>query len=180
MMNNGFGPAAAGRRARTLPRVSAQPTLRWILLGVVLGLCAVTLAPARADTTGATVHKDENFLTAQTPGILDIEAGECFTDPTYHPAAGGHVVLYTPCAQQADNQVYGFVHLPDGRFDGDRVSAQAWARCERGFTALRIDTALDFYPVVPTRETWADGDRDVMCVAYDPAGQLAGSVLPRA
>lgn len=180
MMNNGFGSAAAGRNSPTLARVSAQPPQRWIMLGVVLGLCAVTLAPARADLTSASVHKDEHFVTAETPGILDIEAGECFTDPAFHPSAGGEVVLYTPCGQGSDNQAYGFVHLPDGPFDRDRVEAQAWDRCERGFTVLSIDAALDFYPVVPTRETWADGDRDVMCVAYDPAGSLAGSVLPRA
>ncbi|GAB3465866.1 hypothetical protein [Actinophytocola sediminis] len=159
-----------------------DPSSRWILLGVVLGLCAVTLTPAQAASTHAVSHKDENFITADTPGILDIEAGECFTDPAYHPAAAARVVLYTVCTQQADNQSYGFVHLPDGPFDHDRVAEDAWTRCGKGFRTYwpTEKSTLDYYPILPTMETWADGDRDVMCVVYDPTGQLTDSVLPKA
>ncbi|MBB4705743.1 hypothetical protein BJ982_007287 [Sphaerisporangium siamense] len=32
--------------------------------------------------------------------------------------------------------------------------------------------------MLPTDETWADGDRDVMCTVYDPQGKLKESMLP--
>ncbi|MEV5888303.1 hypothetical protein [Nonomuraea fuscirosea] len=35
-----------------------------------------------------------------------------------------------------------------------------------------------YYPIMPTAETWADGDRDVMCAVYLPSGRLTGSALP--
>jgi hypothetical protein len=160
--------------------IPARPTSRWILLGVVLGLCAVTLNPASASVSAHTVDKDETFITAQTAGILDIEGGECFTDPTYLPSAGENVVLYRPCEQHADNQGYGFVHAEDGPFDHTGLTAFGWERCERGFAALFAgrESTLDYYPILPTEETWADGDRDILCVVYDPRGQLTGSVLP--
>ena len=156
-----------------------DPTRRWILLGVVLGLCVVILSPLSRAAAGPARDKDDLFITAQTSGILDIEGGECFTDPAYSPGAGEPVVLYVPCAQGADNQVYGFVHAADGAYDRDRLASFAWDRCGRGHAAYWPESTLDFYPVLPTAETWADGDRDVMCVVYDPKGRLPGSVLPQ-
>lgn len=51
-----------------------------------------------------------------------------------------------------------------------------------GRVALRrcvTDGRLTANPV-PTAETWADGDRDVMCVVYNRDGRLAGSAVPLA
>lgn len=31
---------------------------------------------------------------------------------------------------------------------------------------------------MPTAETWADGDRDIMCVVYKPGDKLDDSALP--
>lgn len=145
----------------------------------MLGLCVVVLSPLSQAVAGPARDKDDRFITAQTSGILDIEGGECFTDPVYSPGAGEPVVLYVPCAQGADNQVYGFVHADDGGYDRARLASFAWDRCGRGHAAYWPESTLDFYPVLPTAETWADGDRDVMCVVYDPRGRLPGSVLPR-
>jgi len=59
----------------------------------------------------------------------------------------------------------------------------AWSRCGQAFDKLwrgASRAGLDFYPVLPTAETWADGDRVVMCVVYRPTGRLPDSVLPLA
>lgn len=162
-----------------MPQDRHQPTSRWVLLGIVLGLCALTLNPAQA-TTMSLRDNDATFITAATPGILDIEGGECFSDPTYSAAAGGEIVLYTPCPQQADNQSYGFVHAADGPWDAAALTRFALAGCERGFRHYwpTAGSTLDFYPIMPTAESWADGDRDVMCVVYNPRGRLTDSVLP--
>ncbi|MEO3855140.1 hypothetical protein [Acrocarpospora sp. B8E8] len=123
--------------------------------------------------------KTETFITAETTGILLIEGGECFSDPAYSPGAAERIVLYTPCADGADNQSYGFTHMPDGPYDPAGLSAFAWRSCGERYAELwgggRDD--LDFYPIMPTAETWADGDRDVMCAVYHPTGRLSGSAL---
>ncbi|MET8048953.1 hypothetical protein ABZU75_15265 [Streptosporangium sp. NPDC005286] len=170
------GPRQAGDR---------RSARRWTLLPGFVVLGALFLPPSTSGTTGPAgpMVKDETFITAETGGLLHIEAGECFTDPAYSPEATEVVVLYTPCREQAANQSYGFVHAPDGEWDPAALTTFARESCRRGFDSNwsgESASGLDFYPVMPTRETWADGDRDVMCVVYSPEGPMNGSALPLA
>ncbi|MEU4537799.1 hypothetical protein AB0G15_23370 [Streptosporangium sp. NPDC023825] len=162
-----------------------RPARRWALLLGLVALGTLLPPPTATGTAGTTVPtiKDETFVTAGTSGILHIEAGECFTDPEYSGEAAEVVVLYTPCHERAANQAYGFVHAPDGEWDPAALSAFAWQGCRRGFDSHwsgESASGLNFYPVLPTRETWAGGDRDVMCVVYSPGGPMDGSALPMA
>ncbi|GAA3408377.1 hypothetical protein [Streptosporangium vulgare] len=154
---------------------------RTLLLGLV-ALGTLVPPPTATGAAGPTI-KDETFVTARTSGILHIEAGECFTDPAYSEEEGEVVVLYTPCHERAANQSYGFVHAPEGGWDQAALSAFAWRSCRRGFDSHwrgEAASGLNFYPILPTRETWAGGDRDVMCVVYSPGGPMDGSALPAA
>lgn len=198
---------------------------RWRHRGLAVALTAVavgTLPAAEPPTPPAA--RGDGFITAQTAGILTIEAGECFSNPFHSRAANEIVVIYTPCDQPVDNQSYGFLHAEEGSWDRAALAAFAWAGCRRGFdtywpaagsatssatssttspavalpgsgdaagipagqdpAALRrvgpAGNPLAFYPILPTAETWADGDRDVMCAVYNPQGRLPGSALPRA
>ncbi len=153
------------------------------LRGVVALLCTAGLLATMAGSamSAPAVVKDDTFVDAQTPGILHIEGGECFDDPAHLPEAGSIVVRYRPCALGADNQVYGFVHADDTDWDPVALREFAWSACRQLFTSTWPDDtgqALRFYPVLPTVETWADGDRDVMCVVYRFGGRLTGSMLP--
>lgn len=149
----------------------------------VVGLAAL-LSLTAAEPRSVDLVKDDHFMTVQTPGVLTIEAGECFSDPFFYPRAGEVVVLYTPCDEPpVDNQTYGFVDAADGPWDRDDLAEFGWQRCGDGFATYWPDpdgSDLDYYPVLPTEQTWADGDRTVMCVVYDPSGRLAGSALPLA
>ncbi|GAA5069349.1 hypothetical protein HNP84_008945 [Thermocatellispora tengchongensis] len=151
-------------------------TRRWGLIPAIAALGTLFIVPAQEPAV-----KTDAFITAETSGILLIEGGECFSDPAYDPGAGEPIVLYTPCAEGADNQSFGFVHVPDGPYDRAALAAFAWRGCGARFAELwgdSKDSSLDYYPIMPTAETWADGDRDVMCAAYRPSGRLTGSVLP--
>jgi hypothetical protein len=153
-------------------------TRRWGLLPAVAALGTLFVVPPDAPVT-----KTDSFITAETTGILMIEGGECFSDPAYSPGAGEPIVLYTPCAEGADNQSYGFTHVPDGPYDRAALSAFAWKSCgERHAELWDKDEGdgLPYYPIMPTAETWADGDRDVMCAVYRRTGRLTESALPPA
>ncbi|MEV5894277.1 hypothetical protein [Nonomuraea fuscirosea] len=149
----------------------------WGLLPAVAALGTLFVVPPVGPVT-----KSEAFITAETTGILLIEGGECFGDPAYSPGAGEKIVLYTPCARGADNQSYGFIHAADGPYDRAALSAFAWRGCGERYAELWGASRPDLrhYPIMPTAETWADGDRDVMCAVYRPAGRLTGSALPPA
>ncbi|MFY1637893.1 hypothetical protein ACN27F_32240 [Solwaraspora sp. WMMB335] len=178
---------------------SRLPALTVVVVTALLTLAAASPGPA-------VPVKDDRFLTAQTPGVLHIEAGECFSDPFFHRGAGEVLVVYTPCDEPPiDNQVYGFVSVADGlgsdvvgsdvvgsdvvgsdgddRWDREALAGFAWRRCGAGFAHYWSDpeeSGLNFYPVLPTQETWADGDRTVMCVVYRQGGRMDGSALPAA
>lgn len=144
----------------------------------LVALLAVTVAGCGGDT-----HKDDTFIDAGVTGLLDIEVTECFSDPEYSDFAGEDVVIYTPCVDGADNQSYMFVHAPESPWDRETVAELGWDECGKGFEqqwTSKEESGLDFYPILPTAETWADGDRAVMCAVYDPSGRLEDSVLPAA
>ncbi|SDS96367.1 hypothetical protein SAMN04515669_2398 [Jiangella sp. DSM 45060] len=152
---------------------SAVPARRPLAVLVLLALAAC----------GGPAHKDDTFVDAGVTGLLDIELTECFSDPEYSQLAGEDVVLYLPCDEGADNQSFMFVQAPDGPWDRAAVAELGWDECGRGFEqqwTSQDESGLDYYPILPTPETWADGDRAVMCAVYDPDGQLEDSVLPRA
>ncbi|GIF72816.1 hypothetical protein [Asanoa siamensis] len=156
-----------------------MPVLRWV------GVAATVLALGTLFATppDAPVKKTDAFLDAETTGLLSIELTECFDDPEYDRRADDRVVVYVPCADGADNQAYNFVYAPDGDFDRPSVAALAWDRCGQVFDKLWKGAGrdgLDYYPTLPTAETWADGDRVIMCVVYRPSGRLPDSVLPLA
>lgn len=172
------------RRVMTNQDTVTGPVPHRSLRGLVALLCTAGLLATLAGsaTPAPALVKDENFITAQTPGILNIEGGECFDDPADLPDAGGVVIRYRPCAQSADNQAYGFVHADDDAdWDPAALRELAWHACRQLFTRIWPDDlgqGLRFYPIMPTVETWADGDRDVMCVVYRFGGRLPGSMLP--
>jgi len=149
---------------------SLGPRAAGILLSVALlgGLVAGASRPGL-------VLKDDGFINAQTPGVLNIEAGECFDDPAYDVVFAGVIVNYRPCVEGAQNQSYGFLRMPDAAWDEAAVRAYGWDGCRRA-QARRWpagDPGVALYPVLPTPETWADGDRTVMCVRYRPTGRLS-------
>jgi hypothetical protein len=134
-------------------------------------LGGLVTAASRPDT----VVKDDSFLDAETPGVLNIEAGECFDDPAYDVTFADVIVVYRPCVEGAQNQSYGFVQVPDGEWDEAALRTYAWDGCRRAQSRRwpAGDPGVALYPVLPTPETWADGDRTVMCVRYRPTGRLS-------
>lgn len=143
----------------------------------------VALLALMVTACGGATHKDDAFIDAGVTGLLDIEATECFSDPEYSDFAGEDVIVYTPCVDGADNQSYMFVHAPEAAWDRSAVAEIGWDECGKGFEhqwTSQDESGLDYYPILPTAETWADGDRAIMCAVYDPKGRLEDSVLPLA
>lgn len=150
----------------------------------MLAVAGLTLIAVTVAGCGGTTHKDDTFIDAGVTGLLDIELTECFSDPGYSELAGEEVVVYTPCVEgDVDNQSYMFAHADEGPWNRDAVAAFGWDECGKGFEqqwTSQDESGLDYYPILPTAETWADGDRAVMCAVYDPSGPLEDSVLPPA
>jgi hypothetical protein len=133
-----------------------------------------------------------------TPGSLDVydvRVGDCYNNAPAPRDVGESAestesstdipviseVYAVPCDERHDNQVYARFDLPDGDYPGDDEIIRL---ADDGCMLRLVDyigtsygsTRLDFAHITPSRETWEDDDRRLVCVVYDPAGPLEGSV----
>ncbi|MCY7411467.1 MAG: hypothetical protein LH471_00230, partial [Salinibacterium sp.] len=63
----------------------------------------------------------------------------------------------------------------------DGVLAQADTGCEAEFDAFvginYVESILDFTFYYPTAASWAEGDREILCLIFDPAGKITSGSL---
>ncbi|KUP96121.1 septum formation family protein [Thermobifida cellulosilytica] len=113
--------------------------------------------------------------------VFNIGVGDCF--PSEETQAEGEVstVQTVPCSEPHDGEAYAAGDMPDGDFPGE-VEIQNFAD---DFCITEFDlfvgvsyeqSELDFTYYYPTAESWASGDREILCVVYDPAGDVTGTL----
>lgn len=114
--------------------------------------------------------------------VFRIRPGDCFNDPPAERQL--EEVDVVPCEQPHDNEVFATVThpAPEGAdFPGrDAVVAYAEQACPQPFAdyvgASYDQSRFTLFPIVPSADTWAQGDRQVICALYDhQAGKLTGS-----
>ena len=76
---------------------------------------------------------------------------------------------------------FAVYELPEGEYPGDdEVVELSFAGCvERfaDFTGVTYERkTLDVGILYPVQPNWEDGDREVVCSVYDPAGPVTGSL----
>jgi hypothetical protein len=129
-----------------------------------------TSAPAQAEETAPTESEEVN--------VYDLAVGDCVAAVT-----DGFTVQTVPCPEPHSEEVFATAILPDG--DGDfpgyeAIDAQAEEMCTaefEGFVGLPYeDSTLHVNLVTPSEERWDAGDRVVLCMIYDPAGDTTGTL----
>ena len=117
--------------------------------------------------------------TAAAPAAGEVVAGTCF-DATGGPQTATVVTTFG-CEQEHDNEIYVVARAEDPAYPGrESLQDRSGALC-RGdaFTTYvgvpwadsRFFTAAFF----PDEETWAAGDRTIVCALYDIRGPKIGS-----
>lgn len=113
--------------------------------------------------------------------VFGLEVGDCFDDPD------GQTVEEVPavdCGEPHDNEVFALVAhpaTPDEGFPGrDAVVATAEELCAGPFEEYvgrsYEESRLYLFPITPSQETWADGDREIVCALYEQdEGKMRGS-----
>ncbi|MBW0118115.1 septum formation family protein [Pseudonocardia abyssalis] len=114
--------------------------------------------------------------------VLDLEVGQCITDETPE----GEQVSSVPvveCSQPHVGEIYALPQLPDGDFPGDEaVTASAQELCAgpefQTFVGVPIDqTTLSVNFLIPSAETWAEDDREIVCIVGPADGTPATTSL---
>ena len=109
----------------------------------------------------------------------DLEVGMCLNDANL-PERFSSIPL-VDCAQPHDSEVYAIVTLPDGAYPNeDELFSLADDACYdeyEPYVGTNYDVSYYYFAYYwPDKNSWASGERDIVCVVYDENGQIEGSV----
>jgi hypothetical protein len=126
--------------------------------------------------------RDEEGLIVEPNDLTDafaLQLGDCLNDE----ALRGEVqtVPTVACTEPHDGEIYASHQLEASPYPGNEaIIAQAEALCETSFDVFvglpYLDSPLDYSFYHPTQQSWVTGDREVLCVIYDPSGPVTGSL----
>ncbi|MEP6843342.1 MAG: septum formation family protein [Pseudolysinimonas sp.] len=111
--------------------------------------------------------------------VFSIKVGDCLNDAT----ATGTVTTapIVPCSKPHDSEAFKSVLMKEGKFPGeDAVKAQADEGCAAAFAAFAgisyndSDLKISYY--FPTSDSWANGDREILCTIYDDGVKTTGTL----
>ena len=97
----------------------------------------------------------------------DLAVGDCLTD-----IPSGSLVQLVPktdCSQPHAGEAYAVLTMPDGEYPG-QATINAWQnKCPVELESYSPDAlmgdAIGVFVLYPTAQTWAQGDRAIVCVA---------------
>ena len=146
--------------------------MKRLCLGVAFVLF---VAACGDDSTSTTTTAPATTTTSATTGtrisVFDLKVGDCFNDPEDLTQAEVTAVPTVDCSEPHDNEIYFEYSMTDAVFPGDEEALDAASLvCLDEFDAFvgtaNLDSELDLFPIAPTDESWAEGDRVVYCAIY--------------
>jgi hypothetical protein len=157
-----------------------------VALGLVLTLglsgCSILSnfiggTPISRDDSGAATEDNENA------DAFTITVGDCLNDSSIVTTEMTEVatVPLVTCDKPHDTEVISSVLVEDGEYPGDEgISTRATDECLAAFEDYigfsYADSVYDYGYYLPTEESWAGGDREILCTVYDPAGPINGTL----
>ena len=113
--------------------------------------------------------------------VFNLGVGDCFDDEGLE----GEILFEVPtvpCSEPHDNEIYYEYSMTESVYPGREATLDAAdQRCLQefeGFVGIDyFESDLDLFSIVPTQESWDDGDRTVLCALFAlDLSQLTGSM----
>jgi hypothetical protein len=132
---------------------------------------------------GTSVDRDESGAATEDNANADaftIAVGDCLNDSSIVEQEVTTLPLVT-CDKPHDTEVVASILMEDGEFPGDdAIATRADDECVAAFEEYigftYEESTYDFGYYVPTVESWAGGDREILCTVFDPAGPIDGTL----
>jgi hypothetical protein len=164
-----------------VPAESSGGGFRWtsLLRFAWIGIAAVVVLGGWYFAAG---RDDAGQITdAGSLASTELRVGDCFDlqDPSADMVED---VDAKPCSETHEFEVFLAGSLADGGFPGEPAFDEyAFDNCLPAFEELigvpYEESELDIFYLVPTRDSWSDGDHEVSCAVYDPLQEeLTGSL----
>ena len=141
-----------------------------LAFAIVLGGCASGLPQSSEDTAEGSVT------------LFDLELGDCLNDAGIPLRSDMTDVPRVSCKALHDSELFAILGVEGSTFPGEReLVSQGQDRCARAFGDFIgipfANSTLDFRFYYPTASSWAQGDRTIYCLAFDPGLTVSGSLL---
>lgn len=147
-----------------------------VALSVTLTGCSIidVLLPQQAARDAATQEVTEQG----DADVFTLKVGDCFNDTEEDEEILS--VPAVPCADPHDNEIFHTFTMPAGDWPGDdAIDAKSEQVCTAEFQKFigiaYEDSVLDWWHMTPSQGGWEEfDDREILCSAYDPEGQVTG------
>lgn len=132
--------------------------------------------PVRDAETGEVTEEVDNA------DVFAIRVGDCLNTSDLDTTDEVSDVPVVPCSDPHEDEVYHAYTLEDGEYPGEEaIVADADTTCVAEFATFiglaYEQSVLDYWPMYPTAGSWENGDREVLCVAWDPSGAKVTGTL---
>jgi len=102
--------------------------------------------------------------------VFSIKVGDCLDDAKISGTTTTTPIV--PCSTPHDSEAYKSIIVADGAYPGDdAVKQQSEDGCKAAFASFigvaYDDSTLDVSYYFPTEDSWAGGDREIMCTVGD-------------
>ena len=114
--------------------------------------------------------------------VFELGVGDCFNDQEDLTQTEVSNVETVDCSEPHDNEIYYEYSMTEAIFPGNASALETSSlRCLDQFDAFvgadYLDSDLDLFPITPTAQSWAEGDRVVYCALYAlDLSRLTGSM----
>jgi hypothetical protein len=147
-------------------------------LGLVLVAPALSACSLFVPST-ANRDSDGNIKDAQEVSAFALQVGDCLVTADLEDIV--NKVPAKPCAEPHDAEIIRAVRVADLiDYDEEAVIGQANQSCEAAINDIVgpnwAEAGLDWDYFYPTTESWDDGDREILCLAYTPELSLTAGV----
>jgi hypothetical protein len=114
--------------------------------------------------------------------LFDLELGDCLNDGGVPLRSDMTDVPRVDCEDPHDSELFAILGVEGSVFPGEEeLVADAQDRCARAFGDFIglpfANSTLDFRYYYPTASSWAQGDRSIYCLAFDPGLKVTGTLL---
>lgn len=161
--------------------ISPEKALNRTFALLTVGIASLALAGCSllGNVTGGSDPTTTDTGEGTDTDVFTIAVGDCLNDGDVEGEVS--TVKTIDCAEPHDSEAYASIIMDDGDFPGDAaVDDKAVTDCTTEFNSfVGIDydsSSLAFSYYYPTESSWAQGDREILCLVYDPAGQVTGTL----
>jgi hypothetical protein len=167
----------ASRLPRSRHRVAVVAAA--LVAGLALSGCSALESLTGADQA---VRDEEGQVVRgnDETDVFTLQVGDCLNDGEIGETVTA--VPTVPCDEPHDSEIYASFILGDTDFPGiDTILEEADAACLADYAEFvgvdYLESRFDFSYYHPTESSWQGGDREILCLIYDPAGELITDTL---